>query len=58
MKYPYAVKYNGKYYRPNTEIPEDKPVEVVEKPVESVETEKQEETEEEKSTGKKRTKKD
>lgn len=21
MKYPYSVKYNGKFYRPNTEIP-------------------------------------
>lgn len=39
MKYPYAVKHNGKYYRPNQEIP-DEVVETVETPVETVETEK------------------
>ena len=46
MKYPYSVKHNGKYYRPNQEIPDDvtknveTPVETVENPVETVETEK------------------
>lgn len=34
MKFPYAVKYNGKFYPPNTEIKEVKPV-VKEKPVRS-----------------------
>lgn len=23
MKYPYSVKHNGKWYRPNTEVPDD-----------------------------------
>lgn len=30
MKYPYAVKANGEYYKPNDEIPEEKPVKAVE----------------------------
>lgn len=34
MKYPYSVKANGKWYRPNEEVPE-----TVEKSVETVETE-------------------
>lgn len=33
MVFDHAVKYNGKYYPPNTPI-EDEPVEAVEKPVE------------------------
>ena len=40
MKYPYSVKFNGRYYRPNTEIPET----VVETPVETVENNEVEET--------------
>ena len=33
MKYPYSVKVNGKWYRPNEEVPEtvEKSVETVEK---------------------------
>ena len=25
MKYPYSVKVDGKWYRPNTEVPENAP---------------------------------
>lgn len=44
MKYPYSVKVNGKWYRPNEEVPEtvskketvEKSVETVEKPKRTV----------------------
>lgn len=70
MKKPYAVKVNGKWYRPGEEIPEEKKVasteEIVEKAVESVEipveTEKQpaeaEAQDEKKVSTKKSTKKE
>lgn len=37
MKYPFAVKVNGKFYRPNTEIPETKKEKVEETPKKAVE---------------------
>ena len=37
MRFPYSVKYNGKYCRPNQEIP-DEIAKNVENPVETVET--------------------
>jgi len=46
MKYPFAVKVNGKFYRPNTEIPEtvskkekveETPKKVTEKPKKTAE---------------------
>lgn len=33
MKYPYAVTYNGITYKPNEEIPMDKPVDTVKETV-------------------------
>lgn len=42
MKYPYSVKVNGKWYRPNAEVPETvSEMEKVEKPVETVEAEQE-----------------
>ena len=35
MKYPYAVKANGKWYRPGQEVPEDKPIAKEETAIES-----------------------
>lgn len=41
MKYPYKVKYNGKVYLPDTEIPEPKKAkEVTEKPKKAVKGDK------------------
>lgn len=54
MKYPYKVKVNGEYYAPNTEIPEETPVETVETPVETSEGTEQKEK---KTNTKKATKK-
>lgn len=45
MKYPFAVKVNGKFYRPNTEIPETvSKVEKVEETPEKVTEEKPKKT--------------
>lgn len=40
MNYPYSVKVNGKWYRPNTEIPEQKEKSTVSKKESVKETDK------------------
>lgn len=53
MKYPYSVKHNGKFYRPNTEIPDD-----VAEAIEEKEAEEKEEKATDAKTATKRAKKE